>query len=60
MAVVGSVGREGFAAVLAFEGLLPRMLPDVRAEDAGSGELLQDRKRKRELPSAGRPITRRV
>lgn len=60
MAVVGSVGREGFAAVLAFEGLLARMLPDVRAEDAGSGELLQDRKRKRELPSAGRPITRRV
>lgn len=44
MAVVGSVGRERFTAVLALEGLLPRMLPDVRAEYAGGGELLRRQK----------------
>lgn len=40
MAVVGGVGRERLAAVFALEGLLPRVLPDVRAEYAGRRELL--------------------
>lgn len=44
VAVVGGVGREGFATVFAFEGLLPRVLPDVCAEDAGGSELLPGQK----------------
>lgn len=40
MAVVGGVGSKRFTTVLAFEGLLPGMLPDVCAEDAGGSELL--------------------
>lgn len=41
VAVMGSVGCEGFTAVLAFEGLLPRVLPDVCAEYAGGSKFLQ-------------------
>lgn len=44
VAVVGGVGRERFATVFAFEGLLPRVLPDVCAEDAGGSELLPGHK----------------
>lgn len=44
VAVVGGVGRERFATVLAFEGLLPRVLPDMSAEDAGGSELLPGQK----------------
>lgn len=40
MAVVGGVGSKRFTTVLAFEGLLPGMLPDVCAEYAGGSELL--------------------
>lgn len=41
MAVVGRVRGEGFAAVLALEGLLPRVLADVSAQDAGCCERLE-------------------
>lgn len=41
MAVVGRVRGEGFAAVLALEGLLPRVLADVSAQDAGCCECLE-------------------
>lgn len=43
VAVVGCVRGEGFAAVLALEGLLPRVLPDVSAQDAGCRERLEGR-----------------
>lgn len=41
VAVVGCVRGEGFAAVLALEGLLPRVLADVSAQDAGCRERLK-------------------
>lgn len=41
VAVVGGVRSEGFAAVLALEGLLPRVLADVSAQDAGRCERLE-------------------
>lgn len=41
VAVVGRVGGEGLATVLALEGLLPRVLPDVSAQDAGCCERLE-------------------
>lgn len=41
VAVVRRVRGEGFAAVLALEGLLPRVLPDVSAQDAGCCERLE-------------------
>ena len=41
VAVVGCVRGEGFAAVLALEGLLPRVLADVSAQDAGCRECLK-------------------
>lgn len=41
VAVVRGVRGEGFAAVLALEGLLPRVLPDVGAQDAGRCERLE-------------------
>lgn len=41
IAVMGRVRGEGFAAVLALEGLLPRVLPDVSAQDAGCCERLE-------------------
>lgn len=61
MAVVGGVGRERLAAVFALEGLLPRVLPDVRAEYAGRRELLPGTEsRESQLPPAGRPVKQRV
>lgn len=41
VAVVGGVRGEGFATVLALEGLLSRVLADVRAQDAGGCECLK-------------------
>lgn len=41
VAVVGCMRGEGFAAVLALEGLLPRVLADVGAQDAGCRECLK-------------------
>lgn len=41
VAVVGCVRGEGFATVLALEGLLPRVLADVGAQDAGCCECLK-------------------
>lgn len=41
VAVVRRVRGEGFATVLALEGLLPRVLADVGAQDAGCCECLQ-------------------
>ena len=41
MAVMGSMGCKRFTTVLAFEGLLPGVLPDVCAEYAGGSEPLQ-------------------
>lgn len=41
MAVVGCVWGKDFAAVLALEGLLPWVLADVSAQDAGCGECLK-------------------
>lgn len=41
MAVVSSVRCKRFTTVLAFEGLLPRVLPDMRAEYTGGSEFLQ-------------------
>ena len=41
MAVVCGVGRKRFTTVLAFEGLLPGVLPDVGAEYTRGSELLQ-------------------
>ena len=40
MAVVGSIGRKRFGTVLAFEGLLPGVLPDMCAEYTRGSELL--------------------
>ena len=41
MAVVSSMRCKRFTTVLAFEGLLPRVLPDMRAEYTGGSEFLQ-------------------
>lgn len=41
VAVVGCMRGEGFATVLALEGLLPRVLADVSAQDAGCRECLK-------------------
>lgn len=41
VAVMGSMGCERLATEFALERLLPGVLPDVCAEDAGGGELLQ-------------------
>lgn len=61
VAVVRSVGRKRFPAVLALEGLLPGVLPDVRAEDAGGSEPLQrtNSRRQGRLPSPGQPTRQR-
>lgn len=40
MAVVGSVGCKRFTTELALEGLLPRVLPDMCAENTGGSEFL--------------------
>lgn len=46
VAVVCRVRGEGFAAVLALEGLLSRVLADVRAQDAGGCERLEGHRRR--------------
>lgn len=43
VAVVGRVRREGLPAVLALEGPLSGVLADVRAQDTGGGEGLEER-----------------
>ena len=61
MAVVSSVGCKRFTTVLAFEGLLPGVLPDMCAEYTRGSELLQrtESRRKSQLPSAGERVKER-